>query len=197
MAYEELKSSGITENTPKNIMFGAGTIHRGFKYEGSAWNFAESLIGATQGGSKLSIVPEVTNIEADGALVKVKKLAVKTGETATMEVNFLELTPEILAMVTLGKEAEATAMTGYSEIKSKARIEEGDYVDNLAYVGKTLEGTPIIVIFDSALCTSGLELEGKNKENGVIKATFECYAELTGDLETLPYHIYYPTPVAG
>lgn len=197
MAYEELKSSGITENTPKNIMFGAGTIHRGFKYEGNAWNFTESLIGATQGGSKLSIVPEVTNIEADGALVKVKKLAVKTGETATMEVNFLELTPEILAMVTLGQEGEATSMAGYSEIKSKARIEEGDYVDNLAYVGKTLEGTPIIVIFDSALCTSGLELEGKNKENGVIKATFECYAELTGDLETLPYHIYYPTPVAG
>lgn len=197
MAYEELKSSGITENTPKNIMFGAGTIHRGFKYTSNAWNFAESLIGATQGGSKLSIVPEVTNIEADGALVKVKKLAVKTGETATMEVNFLELTPEILAMVTLGQEGEATSMTGYSEIKSKARIEEGDYVDNLAYVGKTLEGTPIIVVFDSALCTSGLELEGKNKENGVIKATFECYAELTGDLETLPYHIYYPTPVAG
>lgn len=197
MAYEELKSSGITENTPKNILFGAGTIHRGFKYETNKWNFEESLIGATQGGSKLSIVPEVTNIEADGSLVKVKKLAVKTGETATMEVNFLELTPEILAMVTLGQEGTATSMTGYSEIKSKARIEEGDYVDNLAYVGKTLEGTPIIVVFDSALCTSGLELEGKNKENGVIKATFECYAELTGDLETLPYHIYYPTPVAG
>lgn len=197
MAYEELKSSGITENTPKNILFGAGTIHRGFKYTSNSWNFAESLIGATQGGSKLSIVPEVTNIEADGSLVKVKKLAVKTGETATMEVNFLELTPEILAMVTLGQEGTATSMTGYSEIKSKARIEEGDYVNNLAYVGKTLEGTPIIVVFDSALCTSGLELEGKNKENGVIKATFECYAELTGDLETLPYHIYYPTPVAG
>lgn len=197
MAYEELKSSGITENTPKNILFGAGTIHRGFKYTSNAWNFAESLIGATQGGSKLSIVPEITNIEADGALVKVKNLAVKTGETATMEVNFLELTPEILAMVTLGQEGTATSMTGYSEIKSKARIEEGDYVDNLAYVGKTLEGTPIIVIFDSALCTSGLELEGKNKENGVIKATFECYADLTGNLETLPYHIYYPTPAAG
>lgn len=197
MAYEELKSSGITENTPKNILFGAGTIHRGFKYTSNAWNFAESLIGATQGGSKLSIVPEVTNIEADGAMVKVKQLAVKTGETATMEVNFLELTPEILAMVTLGAESEATSMAGYSEIKSKARIEEGDYVDNLAYVGKTLEGTPIIVVFDSALCTSGLELEGKNKENGVIKATFECYAELNGDHETLPYHIYYPTPVAG
>lgn len=197
MAYEELKSSGITDNTPKNILFGAGTIHRGFTFTGGKWNFTESLIGATQGGSKLSIVPEVTNIEADGALVKVKQLAVKTGETATMEVNFLELTPDILKMTVIGESAEVADMTGYSEIKSKARIAEGDYVDKLAYVGKTIEGTPIIVIFDSALCTSGLEVEGKNKENGVIKATFECYAPLDGDLETLPYHIYYPTPVSG
>ena len=30
MAYEEIKSSGITADTPKNILFGAGTIHKGF-----------------------------------------------------------------------------------------------------------------------------------------------------------------------
>ena len=197
MAYEELKSSGITENTPKNIAFGAGTIHKGFKFTENAWNFAESLIGATQGGSKFTITPEVTDIEADGALVKVERLRVKTGETATMEVNFLEVTPEILKMVTIGKSGTATNVTGYDEITSKARLEAGDYVENLAYVGKTIEGTPIIVIFDKAICTSGLELEGKNKENGIIKATFECVAPLTGDLETLPWHIYYPTPISG
>lgn len=197
MAYEELKSSGITSDTPKNIMFGAGTIHKGFTYATSKWNFEESLIGATQGGSKLTITPEVTNIEVDGALVKVEGLAVKTGETATMEVNFVELTPEILEMVTLGESGTATDVTGYSEIKSKARIEAGDYVDKLAYVGHTLEGKPIIVIFDKALCTTGLELEGKNKENGIIKATFECYATFAGSHETLPWHIYYPTPAQG
>lgn len=197
MAYEEIKSSGITADTPKNILFGAGTIHKGFTYTSNAWNFAESLIGATQGGSKFSIVPEISDIEVDGALVKVKGLAVKTGETATLEVNFVELTPEILSMATLGESGTASSMTGYSEIKAKARISEGDYVQNLAYVGKTLEGKPIIVIFDNALCTSGLEIEGKNKESGVVKATFECYASLDGDLESLPYHIYYPTPVSG
>lgn len=197
MAYEELKSSGITEKTPKNIVFGAGTIHKGLTFSGGKWNFAESLIGATQGGSKFTISPEITDVEADGALVKVKGLTVKTGETATMEVNFLEVTPEILKMAVIGQDSTVESMTGYSEIKSKARIASGDYVEKLGYIGKTLDGTPIVVIFDNALCTSGLELEGKNKENGVIKATFECYADLTGDLETLPYHIYYPTPAEG
>ena len=190
----DLAKTGITENTPKNIVFGAGTIYRDLKFETN--KFTGTIIGATQGGSKFTITPEITDIEADGALVKTKGLTVKTGETASMEVNFLEVTPEILKMTTLGKENSSTSATGFTEIVSKASIEAGDYVAGLAFVGRTLDGKQIIVIFDNALCTSGLELEGKNKENGVVKATFECYADLTGDLETLLYHIYYPN-VAG
>ena len=184
-----LAKTGITEATPKNIVFGAGTIYRDLKFETS--KFTGTIIGATQGGSKFTITPEITDIEADGALVKTKGLTVKTGETATMEVNFLEVTPEILEMTSLGKENSSSSATGFTEIISKANIEVGDYVAGLAFVGRTLDGREIIVLFDNALCTSGLELEGKNKENGVVKATFECYADLTGDLETLPYHIYY------
>ena len=90
----EFKSSGITEKTPGNIPFGAGTIHRGLRFTENVWNFAESLVGATSGGSKFEIVPEVTQVEVDGALVAVKELDVKQGETATMEVNFVELTPD-------------------------------------------------------------------------------------------------------
>ena len=99
MAYEELKSSGITEKTPGNIVLGAGTIHKGLKFdpETKKWNFEESLIGATSGGSTFSITPEITNIDVDGALVKMKGLAVKTGETATIQTNVIELTPELLS----------------------------------------------------------------------------------------------------
>lgn len=50
----------------------------------------------------------------------------------------------------------------------------------------------VIIIFDYALCSTGLEVEGKNKENGVFKATFECYAELSSEADILPYHIYTP-----
>ena len=47
MAYEELKSSGITAKTPENIMLGAGTIHKGLTNTDGKWNFEESLIGAS------------------------------------------------------------------------------------------------------------------------------------------------------
>lgn len=188
----EFKSSGITANTPKTVMLGAGTIHKGLVFEQNAWSFEESLICATSGGSKLSIVPEFYDVPVDGALVKVKGLTVKTGETATLEINPIELKPEILNMAVIGDEKESTTATGYKEMTSRAIINEGDYVEKLGYVGKTIEGKPIIIIFDYALCTSGLELEGKNKEAAVPKFTFECFADLTPEADTLPWHIYYP-----
>ena len=192
---DEFKSSGITENTAKNVLFGAGTIHKGLKFSSSAWNFTESLICATSGGSKISIVPEFTDVEVDGATVIVKGLKVKTGETATMEINPVEITPDIIKMSLIGDSNTSETATGYDEITSRARIKEGDYLENIAFVGKTLEGNPIIAIMDNALCTSGFETEPKNKEAAVPTLTFECHADpASGEFEKLPWHIYYPTP---
>lgn len=187
--------TGVSANTPKNILFGAGTIHKGLKYTTNTWNFVNSIVGATSGGSKLSIIPEVTNVEVDGALVAAKGLSVKTGETATMEINFIELTEDIIKSATLGQ-AGTSDDTNYNVIVPKADIQEGDYWENIAFVGKTLDGENIIAILENALCTSGFEQEGKNKEGAVGKYTFKCYAELTGDLDTLPWKIYYPKATA-
>lgn len=193
----EFKSSGVTAKTPGNIPFGAGTIHKGLKFntETKKWNFAESLAGATSGGSKFEIVPEVVQVEVDGALVAVQELDVKQGETATMEINLAELTPDIIKSSVIGQMVDSD-IEGYNLIISKSQIEKGDYWENIAFVGKTLTGRPIIVILGNALCTSGMSIEGKNKEAGVGKYTFRCSQTIDGDLTTLPYKIYYPTPTA-
>lgn len=183
--------SGITANTPKNIMFGAGTIHKGLTYSEGSWNFASSLVGATNGGSKFSITPEVHKIAMDGANVNVKGLTVKTGETAEMEVNFGEFSKDILTSAVLG-ELGTSEDEAYELIQSKQDIEEGDYWDNIAFVGRTVEGKNIIVILNNALCTSGFSSEGKNKTEGTASLKFECYQELDGNHDILPYKIYYP-----
>jgi len=195
--YEELKNHGVTKDTPKNILLGAGTLHKGFKFDTATkkWNFAESLVGATSGGNKLSIVPEIKTVEVDGALVKVKGLDFKTGEVAKLETNLVEITPELLKTTVIGQLVDSD-IEGYDLIESKSDIEEGDYFENLAFVGKKTDGTPIIIILDNALCTSGFEGEAKNKENTVVKCTFECYQDTDGDLTKLPYHIYYPSASA-
>lgn len=181
---------GVSTTTPENILLGAGTIHKNLKWEANKWS--GDIIGATSGGNKVSISGEITNIELDGAMVKVKGLAVKQGGTATMEVNFAEINTEIMKKASLFTDGESDA-EGYSLLVDKADINEGDYVENFAFVGKTANGKKdIVVIFENGLCTSGLELEGKNKENSVIKMTIEAYANNEGDLDTLPVKIYYP-----
>ncbi len=181
---------GVSTATPENILLGAGTIHKNLKWEANKWT--GDIIGATSGGNKVSISGEIMDIELDGALVKVKGLAVKQGGTASMEVNFAELNAEILKKASLFTEGTSDA-TGYTMLVDKADINEGDYVENFGFVGKTANGKKdIVVIFENGLCTSGLELEGKNKENSVIKMTIEAYANNEGDLDTLPVKIYYP-----
>ena len=187
--------NGVTANTTKNILFGAGTIHKGLKYtEGAGWNFAESCIGATSGGSKLSIIPEVYDVPVDGADVLVKGLRVKTGEKATMEINLIELSSEMIAAAAMGA-LGTSDVDGYDMIESKPDIEIGDYLDNIAFVGKMLNNQPVIAIMENALCTTGFEQEGKNKEGAVGKYTFECHADPDSDMDKLPWRIYYPQTV--
>lgn len=182
---------GVSATTPNNILFGAGTFHKGLKFENGKWE--GTCVGATSGGGKLSIEGEYIDIELDGALVLVKGLTVKTGGKATMETNIAELSGDTIKMATNFKEGESDA-EGYSMFVDKPNIEEGDYLDNFGYVGKTADGKKdIIVIFESALCKSAFELEGKNKEASVLKVVLDAYAENAGDLDTIPVKIYYPT----
>lgn len=183
--------NGVTEKTPSNIMFGAGTIHKGLKYADGSWNFAASCIGATSGGSKFSITPEVVRPEIDGVLVAIKNTSVKVGETASMEINLIELSKDVLKAATMGNDGTSTD-DDFDLIESKGAIESGDYWENIAFVGQRMDGEKIIVIMDNALCTSGFSPDAKNKEAAIPALTFECHADAAVSVETLPWHIYYP-----
>ena len=103
-----------------------------------------------------------------------------------MELRKLQAT-DLFSMVRL--------LNGIGFTKIKDAIEEGDYWENIAFVGETLDNKNIIVILPNALCTSGLSIEGKSGEESVGKFTFECHGDANNSLTTLPYKIYYPTTV--
>ena len=198
--WSEFKVSGVTEKTPQSIMLGAGTLYKNLKYtagtSGGQGSWGGTVVGATSGGTKLTITPEVLDIEVDGVLVKAKGLAVKTGEKAAIETNMVELTKDWVKSIVIGKDG-TSADARFDVIESDAHITDTSYIENFGYVGFMTDGTPIIIIFDYALCTSGMEAEGKNKEAAVLPATFECYADLAeGQTDTLPYHIYVATRTA-
>jgi hypothetical protein len=202
---------GITETTPDNILLGAGAVYKNFAYNTTGTRWEGDILGATSGGNKLAIVPEMIDLELDGASVPVEGISrVKSGETATLEVNLVELTPELISKSIVGKAVTAADATvgvvtadiiaGFDLTVTKPLVEAGDYYDNIAFVGKKTDGSPIIIIFPRALCTGGLTLEAKNKDKASFPVKFECVAPLTNDGKTyskLPLKIYTKTPVSG
>ncbi len=108
----------------------------------------------------MSIIPEFYDVEVDGVLVPTKGLKQKIGETAEMEINFVELTEEIIKSSTIGKNGSSED-SSYTLIESKSSLSDGDYYDNIAFVGQMLDGRNIIVI----LRTHCVPPEWSRKEN--------------------------------
>lgn len=187
----ELKTHGITESTPKNLLFSSGTYYKNLKYSTNKWD--GTILGATSGGGKLNITSEYVDAELDGATVAVKGAKFKVGETAQIEATFTEISEGIVADALHLVLDESANVTGYKKYDTKASLSDDDYLENVAFVGTLTDGRQVIVIMDNALCTSALELEGKNKTQATYTCTFECHASITqDDLYHLPVHIYFP-----
>ena len=156
----------------------------------------ENVLGATKGGNKCSITSELLNIEVDGATVKIKGLTQKIGEAGSLEVNLAQHTVESLKRAIVGKEV-SSLIKGFKQIITKELIELSDYLDNIAYVGTMTDGANVIIIMENALCTSGLEVQGQNKDTAVVTTTFEATADFaSGIYDTLPIYIFYPEKTA-
>lgn len=192
---------GMTQNTLERIWLGAGTIHKGLTLTtgtsgGNAqFNFKETLLCATSGGNSLEITSTLYDVPIDGVGVKVYGGVVKTGETGTMTINALDMTPELLNHALFSDLAESQGAKDYLVGTTGQKIEEKHWIDKLAYVGETLKDRkPIVIIFDKAICTSGAKVDGKSFEASVLPLTFEAYRPYSdGDRMTgLNIRIYYP-----
>lgn len=190
---------GLGANTLNRIMLGAGTIHKnlvltaGSSGGNGTFNFDATCICATSGGNSIEIKGTIYDIPIDGVGVKVKGAAVKTGESATMTINALDVSPEMLADALLTNSVDTQAIEGYSLVQTHDKIE--GYVENIAYAGEIVgTGKPVVIIFDYALCTSGVKIDGKSAEAAVLPLTFEAYARYgTGmRMTSLGVRIYYP-----
>ena len=192
---------GMTRNTLERIWLGAGTIHKGLMLTtGSAggnaqFNFEKTLLCATSGGNSLEITSTLYDVPIDGVGIKVYGGVVKTGETGTMTINALDMTPELLNHALFSDLTDSQGAKDYLIGSTGQKIEEKHWIDNLAYVGETLKDRkPIVIIFEKAICTSGAKVDGKSFEASVLPLTFEAYRPYSDNdrMTGLNIRIYYP-----
>ena len=189
------KISGITANTPDNLLLGAGAFYKGYVVAtDTPETAAAKLIGATQGGGSFSAVPTVRRIEVDGAGGPVAGLETIDEWAITMVANAKEITVDNLKLA-LGAATSSTSTTpeGYTKIVGRADIDDSDYFDNITWIGR-LKGSekPVIIVLPNALSINGLTLTVADKAEAVIPITLTGHYSLN-DLDTPPFEIYYPT----
>lgn len=184
--------SGITKGTPSKILFGVGVFFNNVPYDEAVAPTEEEMlagiVGATQEGGKLTITPEFFAPELDGALVAIKELQQKIGETASIEASMVEVSPERAARAVIGE--INTTTDGQYDVITSSELRSGHFYEGFGYYGELLDGRPFICVFKNALCTSGFSLESKNKENSKFTGTFECQSDLDYGVTNLPYALF-------
>ena len=184
--------SGITAGTPAKILFGAGVYFQGVAYNELVAPTEEeiraAIIGATQEGGTLTITPEFFAPELDGATVSVMELQNKVGETAQMEVSYVEMTADLMSKMAIGNVGETTDKE--YDVVTSSILKRDHFYNGFGYYGEFLDGRPMIILFKNALCTSGFTTDSKNKTNSLFKGTMECQSDIAYGTTKLPYAIF-------
>jgi len=191
----DLPKTGYTKDTPKRFQLNAGALLTNLEYKEEKWN--GNLLGATSGGSNISLVNTYRQAEIDGVFTAtVGSDSIESSE-GKFEVNMIEWTADNLKMALLAdkKESDGTKYpAGYDVITTRREVKETDYIKNLAYVGSiTGSDKPIIIIMHHAFPTGGLEFEPQDKQEGIYKMTFEARAAADDVNNTsIPVTILFP-----
>lgn len=196
MPENKLPTSGYRKGSADNFVLNAGAVVRDLKWtSGEGWEYEE--FGATSGGSTLELNNELRQMEIDGLFSTPVGGDVIESSEGTIELNLLEFTRKNIQTALLA-DFEASDgeefPEGYDVIRPSRKVTEDHYIKNLAYIG-TISGSdkPIIIIFDYAICTSGLEFNPQDSEDNTFSMTFSARTDADEIEDTsLPIRILLP-----
>ena len=202
MEKTEVKRTGYTEKTAKSYLVDAGAVYKNLEYDTIGKKWKGEILGATSDGNKVSIVTTYRTVEVDGVFTPAVGQKIIEKAEASLETNVKELTAENIRLALNAKKSVGDGTTvpaGWEVIELKDKLENSDYLGNIALVG-TVSGTekPVIFIFYNVICTSGLEFEAKDNEEAVITMKFEAHANAADVANrVVPVKIIYPTETSG
>ena len=197
MAKEVVRTSGFTADSPQHFIVDAGALYRNLEYNATENKFKGEPLGATSGGSSVSVEQEYRTIEVDGVFTDAVGTKVLQSSSASMEVNIKAITAETIKMGINGRILAGdgkTAPQGAQVVTGKGRLENSDYIQNIALVG-TYSGSdePIIVILDNVLADEGLEFSVEDNDEAVVTMTLRAHAD-PGQVadRALPMRVIFP-----
>jgi len=188
--------TGLTADTAKNLVLDSGAFFTNFIVGTDTFESAVTagkLIGATRGGGSFSAVPEIRQIEADGAKGAVVGLQLIDTWEVKMSATVIEVSEANIERALGAFKSELDVATLYSEIRGTDKFVASEYIKDVTFVGKQSGySDPIIIQIYNALNTNGLTLTTSDKGESAIEFDFQAHYAID-DLTTPPFAIFYPT----
>lgn len=188
--------TGYTEKTMEKLILDAGAWYKNFKVGEDTFETASSkLLGATQDGGKFEAKAEFYTIPVDGIKGNAKGLNRIKSWNVTLGASVLDVDATTIKLALGAADIDTTTDTDYDIITGRSDVENGDYLDNLTWVG-TLSGSekPVIIQIENALNLDGMSVDFKDGAQSKLAMTFTAhYGSATGEDSTVPpFKIYYP-----
>jgi hypothetical protein len=128
-----------------------------------------TVIGATQGGSRLEIDRNIKVIKFDGSYGPVKSLRRYERRVAKLIINFLKINYTNIAYGLNVTVSDGSNTTGtYKEIGFDLDFESTDVLDNVTFEGYKHDGTACVILLENALNLGNLGWDLKEKSEVVL-----------------------------
>lgn len=155
----------MTNINPNNILLGEGAIYFNYGIETK-----ETVAGVTRGNGKFEKKTKWHEIDFNGKKGKTKGMTRKIGVDVKLTFGALELCPENLEKYYA--DVKVTSDESFDIATGKTDITEKDYLDNVAFVGKSKGGKDVIIVIKNALGDGDIEMAFKDDDEVVDKVEF-------------------------
>lgn len=170
---------------PYNEFLGAGAVYVNYGEDD------EYRLGLTKGGNEFNDNAEFREREADGDMGAVKGAIDIVSMRPQLTIRSLRIDAQAVQMYYAGL-AGGTVTDGKQSFYRTVDL-SGAYTDNIAFVGETRGGNPIVIYLDNVIGMNALNLAFAKSEETVpeivFTATFDPATFDPATPTTYPYHV--------
>ena len=199
-------TSAVRRETFKNLQLNAGATLINFPLSGysnadelkaaiaAELISGEKLLGATRDGGTFVITREIRQVAADGIRSRFKGSEIVDSADAYLSETLIEITPEHIKHV-LGNADIDDTEPNHIKVTVRVAIDDGDYLDNIVWIGDTSEGFVAIELYNG-LNTADFTFTFADKNEGTATAEFHAHQDDVNDNEIIPAVIHFLNPTA-
>ena len=198
--------AGMTTNLTaagfKKLLLNAGTFVAGF--DPSSYTSVAALktalataladttknLGMTRGGGTFTVTREMRQVEADGIRYRFAGDTFVDSADAYLSTTLICNGDPNVVKNTLGT-VTVTNVTGGKKMKLKTRIEDGDYLNHLCWIGDIADGGLAVIHLDNAFNTADFAMTITDKGEVTVPVEFHAFQADVEDYDYAPFEIIF------